>query len=205
MSEDLRTATRNLTVAAVAGALAAAMLGAVLRRRAALFRLLPRHRLCRHDAGRANTAAGMRGARTIKVRFDANVAPGLDWSFEPETRASTCAPARRRPYFSASATSPTARPSARAVYNVTPEISGAWFDKISCFCFTEQQLGPRRERGIAGGVLSRSAARAGPRHGWGRRDHAVLHAVRAPGDGQAGGAGAAIGCGRRPNFDPTRA
>ena len=31
---------------------------------------------------------------------------------------------------------------ARAVYNVTPEISGGWFDKISCFCFTEQRLGP---------------------------------------------------------------
>ena len=29
-----------------------------------------------------------------------------------------------------------------AAYNVAPEISGAWFDKISCFCFTEQRLGP---------------------------------------------------------------
>jgi cytochrome c oxidase assembly protein subunit 11 len=31
---------------------------------------------------------------------------------------------------------------ATAVYNVAPDISGAWFDKISCFCFSEQRLGP---------------------------------------------------------------
>src|SRR5581483_566786 len=31
---------------------------------------------------------------------------------------------------------------ANAVYNVAPPVSGAYFDKIACFCFTEQHLGP---------------------------------------------------------------
>ena len=29
-----------------------------------------------------------------------------------------------------------------AGYNVSPDQSGAYFDKISCFCFDEQHLGP---------------------------------------------------------------
>ena len=32
-----------------------------------------------------------------------------------------------------------------AAYNVTPDVAGAWFNKISCFCFTEQRLGPGEE------------------------------------------------------------
>ena len=38
---------------------------------------------------------------------------------------------------------PTNRPIAgQASYNVTPYTAGAFFDKIDCFCFTEQVLAP---------------------------------------------------------------
>ena len=155
-------------------------------------RVLQRDRLRRHDAGRQNQLPASGAQRTISVRFDANVAPGLDWSFEPETRSGRgCAPARRRPSSFASTTATDRETAAVAVYNVTPEVSGAWFDKISCFCFTEQQLGPERNRRTAGRVLPRSAAREGSRHGRGRRDHAVLHALRAEQAGETGSVGGA--------------
>jgi cytochrome c oxidase assembly protein subunit 11 len=86
--------------------------------------------------------AGAKGKRMFKVRFDANVAPGLDWSFEPETPSVTLrAGATTTVFFRVHNLDPR-ETAAVAVYNVTPEVSGAWFDKISCFCFSEQKLGP---------------------------------------------------------------
>ena len=90
----------------------------------------------------ASAAPAAKGSRTINVRFDANVAPGLAWRFEPEVpeiqlRTGTTATV----YFKVRNDSdrPTA---ARALYNISPDIGGFYFNKISCFCFDEQHLGP---------------------------------------------------------------
>jgi len=37
----------------------------------------------------------------------------------------------------------------QAVYNVTPTTVGAYFDKINCFCFTEQRLAGGEKRDMA--------------------------------------------------------
>jgi cytochrome c oxidase assembly protein subunit 11 len=78
--------------------------------------------------------------RTITVRFDANVGPGLAWRFEPEQNSikiklGEVATVHFR------AVNETARAiTAQAAYNVAPLNIGAYFQKINCFCFTEQTL-----------------------------------------------------------------
>jgi cytochrome c oxidase assembly protein subunit 11 len=90
----------------------------------------------------AKTDSRFEGRRTLRVAFDANVAPGLPWSLEPETDALVVRTGRTATVFFRARNLSDKPTAANAVFNVTPEVSGAWFDKIQCFCFSEQHLGP---------------------------------------------------------------
>ncbi len=83
------------------------------------------------------------GRRILRVAFDANVAPGLGWSFEPESDSIRLRTGQTATVYFRVHNLRDSEAAARATFNVTPEVSGGWFDKISCFCFTEQHLGPR--------------------------------------------------------------
>jgi cytochrome c oxidase assembly protein subunit 11 len=135
-------AARNRLVALFAILIAAGMVGAA-------YAAVPLYFMFCRATGFAGTtqvavaAPALKGRRLINVRFDANVAPGLPWSFEAETAsvqvrtgatATVYFKVRNRARYETAAT---------AVYNVSPEVSGAYFDKISCFCFSEQHLGPQ--------------------------------------------------------------
>lgn len=80
--------------------------------------------------------------RTVEVRFDTNVDPNLAWRFEPVRRSVKVKLGEEKlVYFHA--TNASQRPIVgTATYNVTPEPAGPWFNKIQCFCFTEQLLQP---------------------------------------------------------------
>jgi cytochrome c oxidase assembly protein subunit 11 len=79
-------------------------------------------------------------AGQVGVRFDANINPALPWKFEPVQERVRIAPGGRTQIFYR-ATNLTARTTTgQAVFNVTPEITGKYFSKIECFCFTEQTL-----------------------------------------------------------------
>lgn len=90
----------------------------------------------------AKVAPTVRGKRTIVVRFDTNVAPGLGWRFVPETpQVKLLTGATATVFFKVTNLSDQ-ETAAQAGYNVSPGQTGAYFDKISCFCFSEQHLGP---------------------------------------------------------------
>jgi cytochrome c oxidase assembly protein subunit 11 len=90
----------------------------------------------------ATAGARTEGRRALRVSFDTNVAPGLDWRFEPETDAVTVRTGKTTTVFFRARNLSDKPTAANATFNVTPEVSGAWFDKIQCFCFSEQHLGP---------------------------------------------------------------
>ena len=88
---------------------------------------------------RAEKAPGAVAGK-IGVRFDANVHPGLPWRFEPEQRTVRIAPGEQTKIFYR-AQNLSARPiTGQAAFNVTPDQAGKYFNKIQCFCFTEQTL-----------------------------------------------------------------
>ena len=85
--------------------------------------------------------------RTVAVRFDSNVAGGLPWKFEPEQNEIEVRIGEVVTIFY-TVTNQSARSTiALAAYNVAPLTVGAYFQKINCFCFTEQTMaaGEKRE------------------------------------------------------------
>ncbi|WP_440409681.1 cytochrome c oxidase assembly protein [Neorhizobium petrolearium] len=79
--------------------------------------------------------------RTIQVTFDANISPGLNWEFKPARMVNPKIGETIQIEYTATNRSP--RPTTgSAVFNVTPMEAGAYFNKVECFCFTEQTLQP---------------------------------------------------------------
>lgn len=80
--------------------------------------------------------------QTIIVRFDASIDRDMPWTFKPAQREMTLRIGETGLAFY-EAHNPLDVPVAgQAAYNVTPYEAGVFFDKIECFCFTEQVLQP---------------------------------------------------------------
>ena len=87
--------------------------------------------------------------RKIAVRFDSNVSGGLPWKFEPEkTEIDVRIGEVVTAYYSVTNTAARTT-TGQAAYNVAPLTVGSYFQKINCFCFTEQTLGPGEKREMA--------------------------------------------------------
>jgi cytochrome c oxidase assembly protein subunit 11 len=89
---------------------------------------------------RATIAPAQAEAAVVTIRFDAETAPGLGWEFRPLQSVVSVHPGEERQIFYR-AVNNTAEPvTGSATYNVTPAKAGIYFDKLQCFCFSEQHL-----------------------------------------------------------------
>jgi cytochrome c oxidase assembly protein subunit 11 len=80
--------------------------------------------------------------RTVTVRFNADRDGNLPWKFQP-MQGQVKVRLGEELVVWYRATNLSQRPIVgTATYNVTPDIAGPWFNKLQCFCFTEQLLMP---------------------------------------------------------------
>ena len=93
----------------------------------------------------ADAAARSAGGATISIRFDANVARDMPWVFKPFQATDRVAIGQRdMAIFTARNDTPIPI-TGTATFNVEPEQAGKYFNKVQCFCFTEQTLQPGQE------------------------------------------------------------
>ena len=83
--------------------------------------------------------------RTVVVRFNAAVNPGLPWHFAPEVRQVRLKLGEQQVAFYVARNDAAAPVTGIALYNVTPEKIGRYFHKTACFCFNQQTLAPGQE------------------------------------------------------------
>ncbi|MCC7266627.1 MAG: cytochrome c oxidase assembly protein [Caulobacteraceae bacterium] len=136
------TSRRNRKVALVCAGVFAAMVGAA-------FAAVPLYRAFCQVTGFGGTtqraAAPSRVVldKTLTVRFDTNVRDvPLQFTAEQVSQELKIG-ATGLAFFKVTNTSD--KPvTTRAIYNVVPESAGPYFQKLQCFCFTEQTIAPGR-------------------------------------------------------------
>ncbi len=81
-------------------------------------------------------------AKPLTVHFDTNVAKTLSWSFRPETRSVSATPGETKTVFFTVKNTGLKPATGIATFNVQPDLMGAYFVKVECFCFSEHTLQP---------------------------------------------------------------
>lgn len=85
------------------------------------------------------------GANLIKIYFTASVHSEMPWNFTPTQREVKVIPGETALAFYTVRNNSNYPITGVATYNVYPPKAGLYFNKIQCFCFEEQRLGPYEE------------------------------------------------------------
>jgi cytochrome c oxidase assembly protein subunit 11 len=134
-------ARKNLRVAAAAASVAVAMVGLAYAS-VPLYSMFCRVTGFGGTTQRADVAPNSATEKFITIRFDANIAGSLGWNFNPvQSVMKVKIGEQTMAHYSATNTTDNVL-TGSAIFNVTPSEAGAYFNKIQCFCFTEQTLKP---------------------------------------------------------------
>lgn len=88
---------------------------------------------------------GTANGKEIKISFISNTARSMPWKFTPQLKYLTVRPGQSALAFY-HAYNPTDREIiGMSTYNIIPAKAAPYFNKIQCFCFEEQRLGPKEE------------------------------------------------------------
>jgi cytochrome c oxidase assembly protein subunit 11 len=141
-----RGLTRDAAVAAICGFVVVLMVGAA-------YAAVPFYNwFCRATGFNGTTQvatsapSGAPLERKVAIRFDSNVAGGLPWKFEPEQTEIEVRIGEVTTIFYKVTNQSARTTSGQAAYNVAPLTVGSYFEKINCFCFTEQTMAPGETR-----------------------------------------------------------
>lgn len=135
------TGARHIRVAMICAITAAGMLGLA-------YAAVPLYTLFCQVTGFAGTTQRAERPsetvldRVVTIRFDANVAHGLGWKFQPVQQTMDVKIGENTLAFYHAENTSDRPVTGTATFNVTPEIAGSYFNKIECFCFQEQRLEP---------------------------------------------------------------
>lgn len=90
---------------------------------------------------RADKAPDSVGERVITVRFNADIAGAdLPWRFRPVEKQVTLRVGEERLAFYRASNLSKSAVTGTATFNVTPHKAAPYFNKLACFCFSEQEL-----------------------------------------------------------------
>ncbi|NVE94522.1 cytochrome c oxidase assembly protein [Altererythrobacter lutimaris] len=90
-------------------------------------------------------ASASAAGRTMSIRFDASLARGVPWEFRPSQPTDTIQIGVRDMTTYVAKNNSSVPITGTATFNVEPEQAGIHFNKIQCFCFTQQTLQPGEE------------------------------------------------------------
>ncbi|MBY0361907.1 MAG: cytochrome c oxidase assembly protein [Phreatobacter sp.] len=82
----------------------------------------------------------------VDIRFDSNIGAGLPWRFQVDTTRHAIKAGETHTMTYRVTNMADVPVTGMATYNVAPYETGRFFNKLECFCFTEQTLAPGESR-----------------------------------------------------------